>query len=80
MWRCGKCALCCRIIFCPERAAKIPVGKEEFFGLKVLCLEVENTGMGDKAGKAVVVMSGKPVYGKSTIGGANGTDVVAINI
>lgn len=73
------CAGLWRCLF-PESSAHIPVGKPHLFGLKILCFHIEDAGMSEKCREAVVMVAGEPVYRKSAIACAGGSDMFAVNI
>ena len=80
MWRVCKSALSNGIVFIPECAAHIPVGKPHFFSFKVLALDVEDAGMSNESSKSALVMACKPIYRKTSIACSNGTNVFCVDI
>ena len=56
------------IIFFPERASQIPVGKPKLIGFNILLFQIKYSVVGNKSLKTTIVMARKPVNGKSAIG------------
>ena len=76
----GVGTLCGGITLLPERATQIPLHEPHLLGLEVLGLKIEDTGMGQEAGKALVVVTGKEVNRIATVAGADSTNVVTIDV
>ena len=61
------------IVFVPGSTAHIPVGKPHLFGLHILLLKVEDTGVSNEGIEAFFVVTGQPIYREGTEAGTYST-------
>lgn len=65
-------ALCDSVVLVPECSTHIPVGKPHFLGFEILRLGVEDAGVSQERGEALVVVACKPIYGEAAVACAGG--------
>ena len=80
MRRACESALCYSIVFFPECATHIPVGKPHLFCFKILGFHIEDACMSKQGCKSVVMVAGKPIDGESAVGCSGGSDALIVYI